>query len=378
MNYHIIVDVIRNTLLVTGLVITMMIMIEYINIKSSGYWFKKISKSKPKQVLLASILGIIPGCLGGFAAVSLYSHRMISFGALVAMMICASGDEAFIMLALIPKDALLLFGVLILIGLSTGFIIDKIYVEKINNNCNFEIHEKEVEKLPSLFKISSYKNIRFDKYKILIIIGLTIFIVALFAGLLEHSHGEESLSTHSHSNQCDVGHSHVDHSHVHFDFFKERWINIFFGMASIFALIFTILSSKHFIRVHIWDHIIRGHLLPILLWTFGAMLFLNIGIQYLDIEPWLKTNVYFIILIAALIGLIPESGPHLIFLTLYASGMVPFPVLLASSISQDGHTSLPLLASYKSSFIRAKIINALISIIIAGGIQFIIDYTLSR
>ena len=63
------------------------------------------------------------------------------------------------------------------------------------------------------------------------------------------------------------------------------------------------------------------------------------------------------VLLAAAIGFIPESGPHLIFVTLYASGAVPLPVLLASCISQDGHASIPLLAESKKGFIKAKAIN---------------------
>ena len=61
------------------------------------------------------------------------------------------------------------------------------------------------------------------------------------------------------------------------------------------------------------------------------------------------------ILLAILIGIIPDSGPHLLFVTLFATGTVPFSVLLASSISQDGHAALPLLAESKRSFVKAKI-----------------------
>ena len=67
------------------------------------------------------------------------------------------------------------------------------------------------------------------------------------------------------------------------------------------------------------------------------------------------------ILLAILIGIIPDSGPHLLFVTLFATGTVPFSVLLASSISQDGHASLPLLAESKRSFLKAKVVNVLVA-----------------
>ena len=70
------------------------------------------------------------------------------------------------------------------------------------------------------------------------------------------------------------------------------------------------------------------------------------------------------ILLAIVIGLIPESGPHLVFVTLFASGVIPFPVLLANSIVQDGHASLPLLADSKASFLKAKAIKVGIALIV--------------
>mgnify|MGYP002508881646 CR=1 FL=1 len=83
-------------------------------------------------------------------------------------------------------------------------------------------------------------------------------------------------------------------------------------------------------------------------------------------ERVVEENVFVVILIAALVGMIPESGPHMIFITLFAGGYVPFSVLLASSISQDGHTALPLLASDKQNFLRTKLVNALVAVVCGG------------
>ena len=47
---------------------------------------------------------------------------------------------------------------------------------------------------------------------------------------------------------------------------------------------------------------------------------------------------------------------------LFAAGVVPLPVLLASSISQDGHASIPLLAESKKSFLMAKLINCIVAL----------------
>ena len=111
---HLFIDILRNSILITGLVIVMMMMIESLNIESKGMLFKGLRKTRIGQVIIGALLGSIPGCMGGFATVSLYTHRMFSFGALIAMMIASSGDEAFIMLAMIPDQALILFAMLFL------------------------------------------------------------------------------------------------------------------------------------------------------------------------------------------------------------------------------------------------------------------------
>jgi hypothetical protein len=124
---HILVDAFRNAILISGLVVVMMMMIESLNIESGGTLFKGLKKTRFGQVVTAALLGSVPGCMGGFATVSLYTHRMFSFGALVAMMIASSGDEAFVMLAMVPDKALTIFAVLFVIAVITGVVVDMIH-----------------------------------------------------------------------------------------------------------------------------------------------------------------------------------------------------------------------------------------------------------
>lgn len=380
MNLEILTDVLRNSILITGLVIIMMLLIEYFNIQSKGEWFAKLQGSGIKQIVLGSALGLIPGCLGGFAAVSLFTHRLISFGALVAMMICSSGDEAFVILAMIPWQGLLLFAILFVIAVCTGIIVDKFIFKKPQINLcpdNYEIHQHEDSAIPSIFKASSYRAMLHpSKKRIAILAGVAIFIAAIIGGLLEHDHahlhetgGEvhghhhiENVCTHNHTEAEE--HHHEDSHTVGFNILDERWINCLFALFSIMTLLFTATAKEHFIEEHIWNHVIKKHLLPIFLWTAGALLICQIGIQYLDIQHWISNNMLLVILLAVAIGLIPESGPHLVFVTLFAQGMLPFYVLMVNSIVQDGHTTLPLLAESKGAFFKAKAINMAVGLII--------------
>ena len=65
-----------------------------------------------------------------------------------------------------------------------------------------------------------------------------------------------------------------------------------------------------------------------------------------------------------MLGIIPESGPHLLFVTLFAEGKIPFSILLASSIVQDGHGMLPLLGDSLMAFAVVKAINLAIGLLV--------------
>ncbi|MDI6403022.1 putative manganese transporter, partial [Balneolaceae bacterium ANBcel3] len=116
--------VLSHALMITGFVFVMMLVIEYVNVLSRGMLIKYARSSFLGQYVIAGLLGLIPGCLGAFTVVAMYSHRMFSLGALVTAMIATSGDEAFVMLSLFPHDALLLFALLFLISIPAGLSVD--------------------------------------------------------------------------------------------------------------------------------------------------------------------------------------------------------------------------------------------------------------
>ena len=352
---HLLLDVLRNSVLITGLVMIMMLMIEYVNIHSHGKWFTKLRQNCYGQVILGAGLGIILGCMGGFAAVSMYSHKLLSFGALVAMMIASSGDEAFVMLAMIPKEALLMMVILFVVGILTGLLVDRFSKPHPHHHegCEegYQIHEEDEERNEHPEK-SSFRNMKHaSAERIALLLGVVLFIVALAVGMFEHEH-EEAI-------------------HTQLNIFDEYWMNLIFAIISLFVVWFIATADEHVIKEHLWEHIIRKHFLSIFLWTFGALLFIQIGLHYFNLEQLISSNIPWMILLAVLVGIIPESGPHLLFVTLFATGTVPFSVLLASSISQDGHASLPLLAESKRSFVKAKIVNALVAAVIGYLCYFI-------
>lgn len=120
----------------------------------------------------------------------------------------------------------------------------------------------------------------------------------------------------------------------------------------------------HYLKDHIWNHIFKNHIRSIFLWTFGALIVVHSLEHFLDLENLTQNYMLYILLISALIGLIPDSGPHLIFVSLFATGFVPFSVLITSSIVQDGHGLLPLISFSLKDTIYIKIFNLLFGLVI--------------
>ncbi len=272
-------DVLADTLEITCLVIMMMAVIELVNVSSSGKLMTKLHNYPFLQLIIACLLGAIPGCAGGFAVVSMFTHNLISFGALAGGMVATFGDEAFFLFAKDPQWALKLTGILFILGILTGSIL----------------------------------NIVSKKWKL-------------------------SLESHEfiiHENEDEHQHSIHPHSGI------KAWI-------------------IHFFKEHLWEHVIKQHFLTIFLWSFGVLLFLKSFGYFIDIEELLQVHQwakYLLLLVAVLIGFIPESGPNLVFIIMFLEGSLPFGILLANSISQNGHAGLPLLAQSRKNFFIVKFLT---------------------
>lgn len=141
-----------------------------------------------------------------------------------------------------------------------------------------------------------------------------------------------------------------------------NWKKITFAAGSLGSLFIIVTVPEHFLNEHIYQHVIKKHLLRVFLWTFSALLSVQYMQQHLDASAWLEENRAVLLFVASVIGFIPESGPHMLFVTMYAEGLIPFAILLASSISQDGHGTLPLLAVSLRAFLWIQLISAIVAL----------------
>ena len=354
-------DVLRNTLMITCFVIVIMLFIELTNVLTQGSWTRWLGKYPSLQVVLAAFLGLIPGCFGGFAVVGMWTHGVVSFGALLAAMISSVGDEAFVMLVQMPEKAFMLFGILFVIGVLVGILVDKMgwkIVHPRNMEQHLVVHKHEHTghlRITQSLK-ENFRNPSFTR--ILLITGLILFILGMSTGFFGHE-------------QEDAAHKAAT-GNLTFPI-DESWFNGIFLVMALLMMVTFFFVDDHFLEEHLWKHIIRQHVPKIFLWTFGALTLIYFLMHSVEMTNWVTHNQLWVLLLAVLIGFIPESGPHLVFISLFLSGQIPFSILLANSITQDGHSTLPLLAESKRGFLSVKVINGILGLI-AGTSGYILGF----
>ena len=326
-------SVVNHSVMITIFVFVMMLIVDYINILTKGDMEKALKGGGKRQYTIASFLGATPGCLGAFMNVSFYVHGLLSFGAIAGGMIATSGDEAFVMLALFPKEAMFLFVVLFILGIIGARIADKaasLFKIVPCQKCTLQkVHEEECHCFePEVLK--KFPKLSLPRYALFS--SLFILLVGIGMGIV----GPQTWN----------------------------WQRItLFSLLLITAFIVATVPD-HYLKEHIWKHIVKKHLCQVFLWTFFSLLFITFGLQYWDLEGFIKANMILVFLICALVGIIPESGPHMIFVMMFANGLIPFSILLTSSIVQDGHGMLPLFSYTVKDSVLIKLFNLLFAIVI--------------
>ena len=346
-----IIPVFKHALMITFFVFVMMLVVDFIDSASKQRVSAIIKGGQWRQYTLASFLGSTPGCLGAFMNVSLYLHGMISFGAVVGGMIATSGDEAFVMLAQFPLTAIVLFVLLFVAGILFAWISDKLInlsgivpceacLEAQCEHCL--IGSNDSESIANLFMpanlIKNFYSLSFTRF---LLLGLIVsFLILVMLGVVGPVFW--------------------------------NWKRITFSFLSLCALYIAIVVPEHYLHDHIWEHIIKSHLFRVFLWSFGALLFVHLGLRFWNLETIIHQHMVWVLVIGALVGIIPESGPHLIFVMLFSQGLIPFSVLFTTSFVQDGHGLLPMLSYSLKNSALIKLFNLIFGLAV-GGILFVLQ-----
>jgi len=339
---EILLESLKHSLMITVFVFVMLMLVDYINVLSRGRMTSAVKGGRFRQYVTASFLGATPGCLGAFMNVSFYVHGLISFGAIVGGMIATSGDEAFVMLAMFPGKALLLFAILFVLGIILAGLTDKIAsILKIEPSQECELSQVHEEEICHFFDKGDILK-RFRKLSLARFVLLILLITFLY-GIASGAIGSEGWD----------------------------WKRVTFIVLLSLSLFIVITVPEHYLEEHIWTHIAKEHLWRIFLWSFLALLIIDIGFRYWDLEAFVKGHMVCVLLTASLVAVIPDSGPHLIFVVMFSKGLVPFSVLLASSMIQDGHGMLPMLSYSIRDSALIKLFNLAFGLIIGTAMYLL-------
>ncbi len=338
----IVVRVLTGAVMITGFVLLMMLLVEYLNVLTRGALRDRLRAGGGR--IPAVVVGTVPGCFGAFTNVTLYIHGALSLGALAGSMVAASGDEAFVMLALFPRRALLLFAILLGFGIVVAVVVDRLFGRRYFpcDPCDsgLVVHTPEAP----FFRPSGPGpgGFPWSRDRGLLAAGVALFTLGIGTGLIA---GDEAW-----------------------------WLRAVVVLLGLVLLWLVVVAPAHFVSDHLVKHVVREHAPRIFLWTVGALAVTEaVATHTPGVEAFVRGHPAVALLIAGAVGLIPESGPHLLFVTMYASGLVPFSVLLTSSIVQDGHGMLPLLAESRVEFVRVKAIN-LVAGLALGFVVMLLGY----
>ncbi len=336
-----VLEVLRDAVTITAFVFVMMVVVEYVNVLTRGAWQRRLMLSRWRQYVLSGLLGIVPGDLGPFAVTAMYTHGSVSIGALITVMLAASGDASFVMLAVVPRTWPVIMVTLLVLGIVVGALADLLFGRALRSLAEAEkplqIHETECEFFNRAEFIRQWKAC--SPARGLLSVVLAVFLVSLAAGWLGH---------------------------------EAWWVRGTMLAVAGSALFIVVSVPDHFLDEHLWEHAARQHAPKVFLWTLGALLVMHLPMHAFNVEgtlahaTWVK---WVFLLVACLVGMIPDCGPHIVFVTLFAQGIVPFSVLLANAIVQDGHGTLPVLAQSRRVFFVVKGVDFIIAFIVGASLM---------
>ncbi len=297
-----------------------------------------LSKTKKYHVLIAGLLGAIPGCGGAIVVVTQYIQGRISFGSLVAVLTSTMGDAAFLILAIEPSTGLLIFLISIVAGSVSGYVIDFIHgSDFLQPNSNISV---EFETTKKTF-VSNFNYF-----------WILIFIPGFFLGIL---------------------------SAFQIDF--DKLINV----SNNLSIVAIIGSAGAIISIFMWSlnplsdfqcstDKSRGFISRVVdttnfvtVWVISGFLVFELFIYFtnFDLKIFFDLWLPFVPLVAILFGFLPGCGPQIVVATFYLNGFIPLSAEIGNAISNDGDALFPAIALAPKAALLATIYSAIPAIIVA-------------
>ncbi len=300
-----------------------------------------LSKTQKFHVGIAAFLGAIPGCGGAIIVVTQYIQGRISFGSLVAVLTATMGDAAFLILAIEPTTGLLIFGIGIIVGSISGYIID--FIHGINFMQSETKIKVEFEKINKTF----VSNFNF--------FWLFLFIPGFILGILVAFQIE----------------------------FSPAYNSVLVFVASAGAILSIFMWSLNPLSdFQCSTDKSRGLLSRVVdttnfvtTWVISGFLVFEIFMYFtsLDLKIFFDLWLPFVPLVAILFGFLPGCGPQVVVATFYLNGYIPLSAELGNAISNDGDALFPAIALAPKAAILATLYSAIPALVVAYGYFYLFE-----
>ena len=289
--------------------------------------------------IIGSFFGVIPGCGATIVVASLYKNKKISFGGLLATFISTLGEGSFILLGASNEadvsGNLKAYAIITIFGLIAGVIFG--YLSDIfefrSNFENKQENHKEDERQIFQTKKNTLAGIFIETFGFYAIIGMAIFlapgsIMALWGG------GIDAISN------------------------LTFWVSVGLTATCIILYCVSVFIYKSHDCYSCYSNIKSTILHAILdvamvvTYVFIGLFFANyiievlVGVETFDV--WMKSSVYVVVFLAALIGLTPGCGGMIAVAVAFITiPNFPISALIAAAIATSGDGIFPLLAENK-------------------------------
>jgi hypothetical protein len=363
----------------------------FINYKTQGRFVQKLENSKRIQPIIGALLGLTPGCGGAIFVMPLYLKGTVSYGTVIATLIATMGDSAFVLISTRPLDYVYVSAISFVAAIVGGYVIDAM---KIDGG-----FAKKREALLKKNAISAAEHAKLQNVPM---------------RHIGHEEGDsiDILLHHQHKGRPEGG---LIDRFIHHGAYQIFWALIAVGLVLGVSLLFQVDVNKSLGIPHVGTIIgIVGMIYCLIymilgkrfikndeheeeeqkifslketlvhnaqdtafvcVWVFAAYFVYELFVIFVGgeavVASWMMATGLLSVIIGALIGLIPGCGPQIIFVSLYAKGMMPFAALLANAISQDGDALFPLLAIDRRSSLLATVITTIPALLLGVAVYYI-------
>ena len=302
-----VLDALLDSLKALPILLVAYILIEFMEHKGEVKFEKIVASSKKYGPLWGAGLGIIPQC--GFSAVmaDLFSRKMLTIGTLFAVFV-ATSDEAFAILISQPEyiaSVAILLAFKLVLAVVLGYTLDLIFRHQVVK-ANTLSHSKHFEHEHS--HIHTHEQIEKE---------------------VELANAEVCNTCEIEEKTCDTcSHAHLHHKH-------EMEVETKQNKGKVF-----------------WHIVLQGllHTGEIFLYILIANLAITLVIHFAGGEEAIASivspNAWYLPIVCALIGLIPNCAGSVVLVELYTSGIISFAACLGGLCAGAG---VGLLVLYKNN-----------------------------